>query len=38
MPILHEPALTDCWMIPGQTAFFFFKHDMQNCCFVTLAY
>jgi len=23
-------------MIPGQIAFFFLKHDMQNCCLVTL--
>jgi len=34
--ILREPALTGCWMILGQIAFFFLKHDMQNCCFVTM--
>jgi len=36
--ILREPAsaLTGCWMIPGQIAFLFLKHDVQNCCFVTL--
>jgi len=34
-PILREPALAGGLMIPGQIAFFFLKHDMQNCCFVT---
>jgi len=38
MPILREPALTGGWMIPGQLTFLFLKHDMQNCCFVTLTY
>ena len=36
--ILREPALTGCWMIPGQIAFLFLKHNMQNCCFVTSTY
>jgi len=34
--MICEPAWTGCWMIPIQIAFFFLKHDMQNCCFVTL--
>jgi len=38
MPILREAALTVCWMIPGQLTFLFLKHDMQNCCFVTLTH
>jgi len=35
-PILREPAsaLTGCWMIPCQIAFFFLEYDAQNCCFV----
>jgi len=36
--ILREAAFTGCWMIPGQFTFLFLKHDMQNCCFVTLTY
>jgi len=35
-PVPREPALTGFWMIPGQRAFFFLKHDIQNCCLVTL--
>jgi len=36
--ILRQPSspLTGCWTIPSQIAFVFLKHDMQNCCFVTL--
>ena len=29
MPVLREPALPGCWMIPDQIAFFFLKHDAK---------
>jgi len=37
-PILSVAALIGCWVISGQKTALFLKHDMQNCCFVTLTY